>query len=104
MRDEKWEQIFASRIGLSLPGTPPRRRELPPTGPTCPEYCSGRHEHDGFLVCPTCGGQSYRVVMHEFAHEPGHYFVGLAAMNGAPPFIPRGTPTCCGRIMERRWK
>lgn len=101
MADEHWQDIYATRQRLILPGVPPRSRSLPPEGPTCPEYCSGRHEHDAWLICRRCGGSAYRVILHEYAHQPGHYFHGVASVNGAPPFIPQRSPVCCGETMIR---
>ena len=104
MSDERWQHIFAAKLPLVLPDVPRRHRELPAEGPSCPAHCSGRHEHDAWLTCRKCGGRAYRVILHEFSHEPGHYFTGLEPVNGAPPFIPARTPVCCGEMMARTFR
>jgi len=100
MSDERWDQIFAQKQRLVLPGTAPRTLPLPPEGPTCAQHCSGRHEHDAWLTCRKCGGRAYRVILHEFRHQPGHYFNGFEPCDGSPPFTGH-TPSCCGEAMTR---
>ena len=101
MSDERWQDIFAKPHALVLPGAPPRVLPIPPEGPTCEQHCSGRHEHDAWLTCRRCGGRAYRVILHEYKHQPGHYFNGLEPCDGAPPFVPERTPRCCGEPLIR---
>lgn len=100
--DPKHAEIMRTAPPLNPPGG---RLDVPavPT-PTCPEHCSGRHQHDGWVVCRVCGGVKYAVVLHEWRHQAGHSFVGLAPMNGAPPHRGPADLVCCGRPMARRWK
>lgn len=98
MSDERWADIFAKKHSLVLPGAPSRRREIPPEGPTCATHCSGRHDHDGWLCCRRCGGRAARVVMHEFAHQPGHYFTAVEPLDGA------AVTACCGEPLRRMFR
>ena len=101
MSDPTWGEIFAKKQVLSLPGRAPRTLPLPPEGPTCPEHCSGRHEHDGWLTCRKCGAKSYRIVLHEFAHQPGHYFTSLEPVEPGIVNPLSLSLRCCGESMIR---
>ena len=91
-QDPRWADIFAQKQRLVLPGTAPRVLPLPSEGPTCLVHCSGRHEHDSWIACRKCGGKAARVILHEFKHQPGHYF---NEVDGAAP------RTCCNEPMIR---
>jgi hypothetical protein len=98
--DETHAQILANPPALRLPPEPPR--DIPFVGmPSCPTNCSGKHQTDGVIVCRVCHGEQYRVVLHEWPHNPGHSWIGLEPMNGASPKMPGQALQCCGTAMRR---
>ena len=72
--------------------------------PTCPEHCSGRHEVEADLACPSCRDVAYRLVAHEYAGNEGHYFYTCAPIGGEPESQPRTRPLCpdCGTGLRRQ--
>lgn len=72
--------------------------------PACPRDCSGRHEDDGWIVCGVCKTAKYRVTLHEYRHQNGHFFPLLEPMNGAPAYTGKAALVCCGASMSRRFK
>ena len=104
MPDEKWDDIFGPQgrgqeyqaiVRPSDPYADAPRSSVPRViAPKCEDHCSGRHEIDSVLSCPKCRVAGYKVILHEYKHSDGHYFVTLAPINGSPEWTQKGTPIC----------
>jgi hypothetical protein len=99
---DRWQDIHSQRLTYD----PPTHRLSVPfvVHPTCEDHCrrhGQEHETDSVIQCQSCQRILYRIVLHEWVHEPGHYFHEVVPMNGAPP-ITRATPQCCGSQTVRR--
>lgn len=99
MADPKWQEIYATRPQYSPVST---RHDVPRVSkPVCPEHCSGRHEPEGIVQCPSCQVPAYKVMAHEWLYNEGHWFYELIPMNGSKPSTGE-TPVCtCGKTMTR---
>lgn len=102
MADESHANIMANPPVLKLP----TERTIVPVvpAPACPTHCTGRHTVDGVIACKVCGGEKYKVVLHEWSHSPGHYFTLLESMNGASMIFDEQSLWCCKQPMVRRWR
>ena len=100
MTDERWSDIHTKRQVWS-PASPAPRPFV--AKPTCAEHCcreGDQHETDSTIQCRICGTTMYRVILHEWSHEPGHYWHEVVPMNGAQAYDK--TTTCCGMPLVRR--
>lgn len=87
---DRWQDIYgrdASREHGAIavdPATPPPTSIPRAITPTHERDCSGRHEIDGVLRCPSCRAAGYFVVLHEYKHQDAHFFTTVDPANGSP--------------------
>ena len=99
-----WSEVYGGSLPDTLPPVP--RLDVPyVAAPTCADHCSGRHDHDGDVLCDHCRVPAYQVWQHEWRGRPGVYFSVLQPVNGAPPYIPgkmtHMTCPACGHSLRR---
>jgi len=99
-----WQEVYGGDLPNSMPAVPKVEYPYIPN-PSCPEHCSGRHEHDGDVVCEHCKVPGYQVWQHEWKGRAGIYFSVLQPVNGMPPYV-KGQMTnvtciACGNRMRR---
>lgn len=105
MPTPSWQEVYGGPLPSSLPAVPHVERPHI-ANPTCAEHCSGRHEHDGSVLCEHCRVPAYHVWLHEWKGRSGVYFSVLQPVNGMPPYIV-GQMTnvlcvSCGQPLRRR--
>src|SRR3990167_5785813 len=105
MPDDPWSVIHAQPRDLRGVGGAPRHETPVVLRPTCPQHCSGVHDHEAVFECPRGHGTMYLLVAHEWVYTAGHYFYTREPQHGAPALDPKAElPPCrtCGSTLRRR--